>query len=67
MEECVMINRPPTWSKVIRPDAEDCYWLAPDGTHHEGTEEEISEVRRELLVMRTISDKRRQEKIAERY
>ncbi len=51
-----MANRPPDWLKIIDADAETCYWLAPDGSRHPGTEEEHAEVRRELLNMRTISD-----------
>jgi len=53
-----MSNRPPNWVKVLRPEAEDCYWVAPDGSHHPGTPEENAEVRRELLEMRTLGDKR---------
>jgi hypothetical protein len=28
-----MSNRPPDWVKVIRPEAEDCYWVASDRSH----------------------------------
>jgi hypothetical protein len=62
----LMVSRPKDWQKIINAEAETCYWLAPDGTRHPGTEDENAEVRRELLNMRTISDKRRQQQIAER-
>jgi hypothetical protein len=61
-----MANRPPDWQKIINAEAETCYWLSPDGSRHPGTDDENSEVRRELLNLRTISDKRRQQQIAER-
>jgi hypothetical protein len=61
-----MTTRPKDWEKVINAEAEICYWLAPDGSRHPGTDEENAEVRRELLKMRTISDKHRQQQIAER-
>jgi uncharacterized protein YqjF (DUF2071 family) len=61
-----MANRPQGWQKVINAEAETCYWLAPDGSRHPATDEEIAEVRRELLTMRTVSDKLRQQQIAER-
>ncbi len=61
-----MLSRPKDWQKVINAEAETCYWLAPDGSRHPGSEEENAEVRRELLTMRTISDKHRQRRIAER-
>jgi hypothetical protein len=61
-----MVIRPPDWQKIINAEAETCYWLAPDGSRHPGTDEENADVRRELLAMRTISDKRRQQQIAER-
>jgi hypothetical protein len=61
-----MTTRPKDWEKVIDAEAEICYWLAPDGSRHAGTDEENAEVRRELLNIRTISDKRRQQQIAER-
>jgi hypothetical protein len=62
----MMPTRPATWEKVICPDTETCYWIAPDGTRHECTAGENAEVRRELLEMRVRSDKIRQEKLAER-
>jgi hypothetical protein len=58
-----MENRPKDWQKIINAEAETCYWLAPDGSRHPGSDAEDAEVRRELLNMRTISDKRRQERI----
>ena len=61
-----MVGRPADWQKIINAAAETCSWLAPDGSRHPGTDEENAEVRRELLAMRTISDKRRQQEIAER-
>jgi hypothetical protein len=61
-----MLHRPRDWQKIINAEAETCHWLAPDGTRHPGAAEENVEVRRELLIMRTISDKRRQQGIAER-
>lgn len=61
-----MANRPQGWQKIINAEAETCYWLAPDGSRHPATDDEISEVRRELLTMRTVSDKLRQQQIAER-
>ena len=61
-----MPSRPKDWQKIINAEAEVCHWIAPDGTRHPCTDEENAEVRRELLMMRTISDKRRQQKIAER-
>ena len=61
-----MVGRPADWQKIINAAAETCSWLAPDGSSHPGTDEENAEVRRELLAMRTISDKRRQQEIAER-
>jgi hypothetical protein len=61
-----MVKRPINWRKIINAEAETCYWLAPDGSRHPGTDDENAEVRRELLRMRTISDKRRQQQIAER-
>ena len=61
-----MANRPPDWLKIIDADAETCYWLAPDGSRHAASEAENAEVRRDLLDMRTISDKHRQQRIAER-
>jgi hypothetical protein len=61
-----MLTRPPEWQKIINADAETCYWLAPDGSRHPGTDEENAEVRRQLLNMRTISDKHRQQQIVER-
>jgi hypothetical protein len=61
-----MINRPKDWQKIINAEAETCYWLAPDGSRHPCIDDENAEVRRELLNMRTISDKRRQQQIAER-
>jgi hypothetical protein len=61
-----MATRPRGWQKIINAEAEACYWLAPDGSRHPATDEEVAEVRRELLVMRTVSDKRRQQQIAER-
>ncbi len=61
-----MANRPSGWQKIINAEAETCYWLAPDGTRHPGTDDENAEVRRDLLNMRTISDKRRQQRSEER-
>jgi hypothetical protein len=61
-----MISRPPGWQKIINAEAETCHWIAPDGSRHPGTPEENAEVRRELLTKRIISDKRRQQQIAER-
>ncbi len=61
-----MAIRPKDWQKIINAEAESCYWLAPDGSHHAGTDDENADVRRELLNIRTISDKRRQQQIAER-
>jgi hypothetical protein len=61
-----MVKRPSDWQKIINTDAETCDWLAPDGSRHPGTEDENADVRRELLTMRTISDKRRQQQIGER-
>ena len=51
---------------VPSAEAEVCHWIAPDGTRHPCTYEENAEVRRELLIMRTISDKRRQQQSEER-
>lgn len=51
---------------MINSEAETCYWIAPDGSRHPGTDDENAEVRRELLNIRTISDKHRQQQIAER-
>ena len=62
-----MSTRPPNWVKVIRPDTEDCYWVAPDGSHHPATPEENAEVRRELLEMRITGEKRLKDRIAERF
>jgi hypothetical protein len=61
-----MMIRPRGWQKIINAEAETCYWLAPDGSRHPCTDEENADVRHELLNMRTISDKRRQQQIAER-
>jgi hypothetical protein len=61
-----MSHRPQNWCKVINAEAETCTWIAPDGSRHQGTDEENAEVRRDLLAMRTISDKFRQQQIAER-
>lgn len=61
-----MLNRPRDWQKVIDAEAETCHWVAPDGTRHACTDDEIAEVRRELLTMRTISDKRRWQQSEER-
>ncbi len=61
-----MENRPQGWQKIINAEAETCYWLAPDGSRYPATDDEIAEVRRELLRMRTTSDKRRQQQSAER-
>jgi hypothetical protein len=60
-----MVSRPQDWRKVVDTESETCHWIAPDGSRHQGTDDENAEVRRELLNMRTISDKRRQQKIAE--
>ena len=61
-----MPSRPKDWQKIINAEAEVCHWIAPDGTRHPCTDEENAEVRRELLIMRTTSDKRRQQRIEER-
>jgi hypothetical protein len=61
-----MASRPKDWQKVIDAEAEVCHWVAPDGSRHPGTDEENVEVRRELLAMRTINDKRRQQQSSER-
>ncbi len=61
-----MPHRPQDWQKIINAEAETCYWLAPDGAHHPATDEEVAELRRELLKMRTVTDKLRQQQIAER-
>jgi hypothetical protein len=61
-----MVSRPRDWQKIINAEAETCYWLAPDGSRYPGTDDENAEVRRELLNMRTIADKRRQQKSEER-
>jgi hypothetical protein len=61
-----MPSRPKDWQKIINAEAEVCHWIAPDGTRHPCTDEENAEVRRELLMMRTISDKRRQQQSEER-
>ncbi len=61
-----MVDRSKDWQKVINAEAETCHWIAPDGSRHPGTDDENADVRRELLNMRTISDKRRQQRIAER-
>jgi hypothetical protein len=61
-----MMSRPQNWQKIINAEAETCYWIAPDGSRHPGTPEENAEVRRELLTKRIISDKHRQQQIAER-
>ena len=62
-----MGNRAPDWVKVIRPETEDCYWVAPDGSQHLGTPEENAEIRRELLEMRIIGEKRIQEKVWDHF
>jgi hypothetical protein len=61
-----MQTRPKDWQKIINAEAESCTWIAPDGSRHPGTDDENAEVRRELLVMRTTSDKHRQQQLAER-
>jgi hypothetical protein len=61
-----MVNRPKGWQKIINAEAETCCWLAPDESRHPGTDDENAAVRPEPLNMRTISDKRRQQQIAER-
>jgi hypothetical protein len=53
-----MVNRPRDGQKIINAEAKTCYWLAPDGSRHPGTDDENAEVRRELMNMRTINDKR---------
>jgi hypothetical protein len=60
------MNRPQDWQKIINSEAETCYWVAPDGSRYPGTDDENAEVRRELLNIRTVSDKHRQQRIAER-
>lgn len=63
MTDCLeietMSDRPNAWHQVINVESETCYWLAPDGSKHPGTEDENRAVRDQLLEMRTISDKRR--------
>ena len=61
-----MSNRPKDWQKIINAEAEVCHWIAPDGTRHPCTDDENAEVRRELLIMRTTSDKRRRQWVEER-
>jgi hypothetical protein len=61
-----MPSRPQDWQKIINAEAEVCHWIAPDGTRYPCTDEENAEVRRELLMMRTTSDKRRQQPSEER-
>lgn len=61
-----MPDRVAKWQKIINAEAETCHWVAPDGTHYPCTDDENAEVRRELLTMRTISDKRRQQQSEER-
>ena len=61
-----MPSRPQDWLKIINAEAEVCHWIAPDGTRHLCTDEENAEVWRELLIMRTTSDKRRQQRSEER-
>jgi hypothetical protein len=61
-----MVGRPKDWRKVVDAEAEVCHWVAPDGSRHPCSDDENAEVRRELLNMRTISDKRRQQRISER-
>jgi hypothetical protein len=61
-----MLSRPKDWQKIINAEAEVCHRIAPDGTRYPCTDEENAEVRRELLIIRTTSDKRRQQRIEER-
>ena len=61
-----MVSRPEDWQKIINAEAETCHWLTPDGSRYPCTDDENADVRRELLNMRTVSDKRRQQKLAER-
>jgi hypothetical protein len=65
-EDRWMPSRPKDWQKIINAKAEVCHWIASDGTRHPCTDEENAEVRRELLIMRTTSDKRRQQRSEER-
>ena len=65
-EDRKMSSRPKDWQKIINAEAEVCHWIAPDGTRHPCTDEENAEVRRELLIMRTTSGKRRQQRSEER-
>jgi hypothetical protein len=65
-EDRSMPNRPKDWQKIINAEAEVCHWITPGGTLHPCTDEENAEVRRELLIIRTISDKRRQQRSEER-
>jgi hypothetical protein len=53
-----MVTRPKDWQQIINAEAESCYCLAPDGSRHPATDDENAEVRRKLLDMRTVSDKR---------
>ena len=55
-----------TRQKIINAEAEVCHWVAPDGTRHPCTDDENAEVQRELLIMRTTNDKRRQQRSEER-
>ncbi len=61
-----MARRPADWQRIVNAEAETCYWIAPDGSRHPGTDDENTDVRRELLEKRTISDKHRQQQIAQR-
>jgi hypothetical protein len=61
-----MPNRPSNLQKIINAEAESCHWVAPDGTRYPCTADEIIEFRRELLTIRTTSDKRRQQQSEER-
>lgn len=53
-----MPDRPKEWKQVINAGSETCYWLASDGTRHPGTDDENREVKRQLLEIRTVSEKR---------
>jgi hypothetical protein len=61
-----MASRPKDWQKIINAEAETCFWSAADGSRYPCTDEENAEVRRDLLNMRTISDKHRQQQSSER-
>ncbi len=45
-----MMSRPNDWQRVINAEAETCYWVTPDGSRYPGTDDENTDVRRELLT-----------------